>query len=126
MRTRRYCPGSNKPCGLGTSARSITWPDVGSTDRSVNSSLPGRGSSLPSSSSTRTSAPCPLGSLRNWLASSIRRSRSTSALGCVKLTYTLPICWIVASSVASAALTSAPSVTTARPMCPAIGALTRA
>ncbi len=42
-RTRTYWPGSSRPSGLGTSARSVTWPEVGSTLRSVNSSLPVRG-----------------------------------------------------------------------------------
>ena len=40
MRTRTYMPGSSRPLGLGTSARSVTWPVELSTVRSVNSSLP--------------------------------------------------------------------------------------
>jgi hypothetical protein len=35
--TRTYMPGSSRPCGLGTSARSVTWPLPGSTLRSENS-----------------------------------------------------------------------------------------
>jgi hypothetical protein len=38
--TRTYMPGSSMARGLGTSARSVTWPVVGSTVRSENSSLP--------------------------------------------------------------------------------------
>ena len=40
-RTRTYMPGSNRPAPFGTSARSVIWPEVGSTVRSLNSSLPG-------------------------------------------------------------------------------------
>ena len=42
-RTRTYIPGSSRPFGFGTSARSVIWPEVGSTLRSEKSSLPGCG-----------------------------------------------------------------------------------
>ena len=86
MRTRTYRPGSSSPLGLGTSARSVTWPVVESTVRSENSSLPGCAYSLPSSSTMRTlAASAPLARL-NWPASSARRSFSTSLADWVKLT----------------------------------------
>ncbi len=53
-RTGRAAAG---PSGLGTSARSVTWPVVGSTVRSENSSLPGVRYSLPSSSTHPHRAP---------------------------------------------------------------------
>jgi len=86
MRTRTYRPGSSSPLGLGTSARRVTWPVVGSTVRSVNSSLPGRAYSLPPSSTTRTlAAPAP--SARLSLPSAIaRRSANASLADWVKLT----------------------------------------
>ena len=42
-RTRTYMPGSSRPVGFGTSARSVIWPEVGSTERSVKSSRPACG-----------------------------------------------------------------------------------
>ena len=51
-RTRTYRPGNSEPSGLGTSARSVIWPLVGSTDRSENSRRPAIGYSVPSSSTT--------------------------------------------------------------------------
>ena len=58
------------------------------------------------------------------MLSKARRSRSTSFDDCVKLTYIGLICWISASGVASPCPTSAPSVTSARPIRPEIGAVT--
>jgi len=55
-----------------------------------------------------------------------RRRFSTSVVDCVKFTYIGLICWITASWVASPWPTSAPSVTSARPMRPEIGAVTDA
>ena len=49
-----------------------------------------------------------------------------SVVDCVKLTYIGLICWITASGVASPCPTSAPSVTSARPMRPEIGDVTDA
>ena len=39
-RARTYMPGSRKRSGLGNSARSVTAPELWSTARSENSSLP--------------------------------------------------------------------------------------
>ena len=60
------------------------------------------------------------------LRRSLRRSAITSPADCVKLTYSGSICWTTASGVASPWPTSAPSVTSERPMRPEIGAVTLA
>src|SRR5450830_61897 len=67
-RARTYWPGSKALSGLGTSARRVIWPEVGSTVTSENSSLPLRGSSEPSSRMTLTGTPA------SPLASESRRS----------------------------------------------------
>jgi hypothetical protein len=103
----------------------MIWPVVASTVRSENSSLPGNGYSLPSSSSTRTLADWSPARLKRPL-SSARRSAMTSLADWVKFTYSGLICWISASGVASPWPTSAPSVTSERPMRPEIGAVTLA
>ena len=100
-RTRTYWPGSSRPSGLGTSARSVIWPEVASTVKSENSSLPVRGSSEPSSRTMRTgSEPSP--ALRTCFAAIALRRPSTSVVDWVKFTYTVLVCWITASCVASA------------------------
>ena len=125
-RTRTYRPGSKMPVGLGTSARNVIWPVVASTVRSENSSRPGWAYSVPSSSTTRTlAASIPLACLNNPLASAARNF-ITSAADWVKLTYMGLICCTTANWVASPWPTSAPSVTSARPIRPEIGAVTAA
>ena len=119
-------PGSRMPSGFGTSARSVIWPDVVSTVRSENKSLPACAYSLPSSSTIRTLAASPPAARLSWPLASPLRSRSTSVVDWVKLTSIGLICWIIASGVASPWPTSAPSVTSARPMRPEIGAVTLA
>ena len=124
MRTRSYMPGSSTPSALGTSARKVICPVAGSTLKSENSRRPMPGYSLPSSSSRRTCAASLPAARASLPAASALRSFSTSLAGCVKFTYIGLICCTSASGVASVALTSAPSVTNARPMRPEIGALT--
>ncbi len=80
-RVRTYMPGSRRACGLATSARSVTCAEVGSTERSENSSRPRCGSSLPSSSTMRTGADS-----AGALPPPAARSRATSATACVTLT----------------------------------------
>ena len=98
---------------------------VASTVRSENSSLPGWGYSLPSSSTMRTlaaSAPA----LLSCPVAMARLSFKASEADWVKFTYIGLICWITASCVASPCPTRAPSVTSARPMVPEMGAVTSA
>jgi hypothetical protein len=85
-----------------TSARSVTWPEVGSTVTSENSSLPLRGNSVPSSSRRSPGA-----ARRRALPPALLRRRCSSEADWVKLTYTVLVCWISASWVASVALTPA-------------------
>ena len=122
---RTYMPGSRVPSGLGTSARSVTWPVLSSTVRSVNSSAPLCGYSVPSSNWMRTLAlsPWPSAALSLPLARPWR-SFITADAGWVMFTYTGSICWTVASGVAAPWPTSAPSVTSARPMRPLMGEVT--
>ena len=126
MRTRTYMPGSSRPPGLGSSARKVIWPEVASTVRSLNSSLPIWPYSLPSSSTTRTLAACAPGARASLPLSSALRRRSTSVVDWVKFTYIGFTCCTTASGVASPWPTSAPSVTSERPMRPAMGELTDA
>ena len=125
-RTRTYRPGKSVPSGLGTSARRVIWPEVASTVRSENSKRPARAYSLPSSNTKRTLAAwLPLARL-SLPASKAWRSFITSPADWVKLTYIGLICCTTASGVASPWPTSAPSVTSARPMLPSMGAVTAA
>jgi hypothetical protein len=125
-RTRTYRPGSSVPLGLGTSARSVICPVAGSTVRSEKSSLPALGYWVPSSRTRCTSTPSSPPARCRRPCASAWRSFMTSPADCVKLTNMGLICWIIASGVASPWPTSAPSVTSARPMRPLIGAVTLA
>ena len=111
--------GQLRGAGDGSAAVRV----VLSTVRSWKSSLPWRGSSVPSSSTTRTAAE-PSPAPRSWPAAMALRRRSTSVVDCVKFTYIGLICCTTASCVASPCPTSAPSVTSARPMRPEMGAVT--
>ena len=94
--------------------------------RSANSSLPGSSYSVPSSRMMCTRAPSGSVERLRLPLSSALRSRSTSAVDWVKFTYIGSICCTTASSVTSPWPTSAPSVTSARPMRPEIGEVTDA
>ena len=122
VRTRTYIPGSNTPSGLSNCPRRAICPVLRSTEISVNSSVPLLSISVPSTRSDNgwSLAPATLPS-----AMAARRRRA-SAAGWVKSAYTGSSCWIRASRVASPWPTSAPSVTWARPMRPAMGARTSA
>ena len=119
----RTCRAAAAPAGWRTSVRSVTWPMSGRPTGRQNSSRPRCGSSLPSSSTTRTAlrsarrAPARGGRLAQprHLGHGLRRvdvhrvdlldQRQLRGLGLAD--------------------TSAPSVTSARPMRPEIGAVTR-
>jgi hypothetical protein len=63
---------------LGTSARSVIWLELASTDRSLNSSLPRSGQTLPSSSTTVTATDPALPALRKAPLAIALRRRITS------------------------------------------------
>ncbi|MNT19175.1 hypothetical protein D3C72_1544220 [compost metagenome] len=120
--TRTKVPDSSSRFGLGNCARSVIAPVVGSTVMSENSSLPVCSYSRPSSTYRCTLAP-PLTPL-TAPDSMARRRRVTSEAGWVKVTHIGSTCSTSASLVASPLPTSAPSVTSARPARPLIGAVT--
>ncbi len=114
-------PGSNSFSGLGNSPRSVTWPVVGSTVASENSSLPR------AHRWCRRRAPAAPWRLRERLSRSPLRSARRSRRARDRLREVgidrvelLDRCEMVASPCP----TSAPSVTSARPMRPLIGDLT--
>jgi hypothetical protein len=81
-RTLTYRPGSSRPCGLGSSARRLTWPVAASTSGRRTAACRAAGRSLPSSSTTRTSAGAAPGALqRPGLHRLAQRSTSLAALG---------------------------------------------
>src|SRR5690606_1932449 len=124
-RTRTNCPGSRVRSGLRNSARLAVVPVTRSMLRSRKLSRPSCSYSVPSSSTRRAVIRSP--SARSRLPdATARRSASISELDCEKFTKIGSDCSMVVSSVAAAALTNAPSVTSARLARPEIGAVTRA
>ena len=105
---------------------SVTGPVVESSDKSVNSSLPGCAFSDPSLSTSLTLAAWLPPARLNCPLSIARRSWKTSPADWVKFTYTGSICCTTANAVASPWPTKAPSVTSARPMRPEMGEVTLA
>ena len=115
-------PGISMPCGLGTTARSVTAPVPRSTVTPLTCKVPGRAYALPSSSTTRIwRLPWPFGpSPSSW-----RRSCRISALLWTMSTCMGSSCCTVVSACVWLAVTSAPAVTVETSMRPEIGAAMR-
>ena len=118
---RTYMPGSSRPSGLGKRARSVTEPVLGIDDRLGELQHARRAGSRcrPRARGARRrrrrATPPP---------ASCRRSASRSTLDCWMSTKIGSSRWMVVSGSAWPPITSAPVVTSERPMRPEIGALT--
>ena len=117
--TRTNMPLISAWSGLGTAARTMTWPVLSSTELSINSRRPLCSYSLPSSKRMLTSTP----SLRTRSpASSCCRRRSKSVDDCWIFTYSTSV-WRMVAICVLPALTNAPSVTKDWPIMPLMGAV---